>query len=60
MAERPGIHRTSLRLPDHVKAILKRQAAAEGCSMNTWMLRALEQRVREDLAELARTGKLRR
>ena len=60
MAERPGIHRTSLRLPDDVKAILKRQVAAEGCSMNTWMRRALEKRVREDLAELARTGKLRR
>lgn len=60
MAERPGIHRMSLRLPDDVKAILKRKAAAEGCSMNAWMLRALEKRVREDLAELARTGTLRR
>jgi predicted HicB family RNase H-like nuclease len=60
MAERPGIHRTSLRLPDHVKAIVKREAAAEGCSMNAWMLRALEKRVLEDLAALARTEQMRR
>ena len=60
MADRPEVHKTSLRLPGHVKEIVKREAAAGWCSMNAWMLQALEKRVLEDSAELARTWKLRR
>lgn len=60
MAERAGIWKTALRLPDEVKAAVKRNAAAEGCSMNVWMLRAIERRVLEDVAELKRLGRWRR
>jgi predicted HicB family RNase H-like nuclease len=48
----------SIRLPDAVKAIIKRAAAAEGRSMNSWVVNALERQV--ELAELARSGRIRR
>jgi predicted HicB family RNase H-like nuclease len=52
--ERVGISKLSLRLPDEVKAVVRREAAAEGRSMNSWIVRALERRVDRDLAELER------
>jgi len=53
-AARSGVWKVSLRLPDDVKAIIKRQAAAHGLSMNSWVVRALERKVSEDLAEMDR------
>ncbi len=47
MSERLGIWRTSLRLPPRVKAAVRRAAAAQGCSMNRWMVRELERHVAE-------------
>lgn len=59
MKQRPvhelvSIRKLSLRLPDEVKAIIRNEAAAEGCSMNSWVVRALERRVGRDLAGLER------
>jgi predicted HicB family RNase H-like nuclease len=50
----------SLRLPDNVKAVVKRAAAAEGRSMNSWVVRALQRQVQQDLTELEITGRLQR
>ena len=33
--------RTTLRLPDAVKALAEQEAAAEGISLNTWLVRAI-------------------
>jgi predicted HicB family RNase H-like nuclease len=60
LAERVGIWKVSLRLPDDVKAVVKRAAAAEGRSMNSWVVRALQRQVQQDLAELEITGRLQR
>jgi predicted HicB family RNase H-like nuclease len=51
MTERSGISKGSLRLPLDVKAVVKREAAAQGCSMNQWMVRALEERLSRFEAE---------
>jgi predicted HicB family RNase H-like nuclease len=45
MAERSGTWKGSLRLPPDVKAVVKREAAAVGFSMNQWMVRTLEERL---------------
>lgn len=42
MVSRNGITKTSVRLPPEVKALVRQAAAAEGCSMNRWMVRELE------------------
>lgn len=51
MSDRSGIRRGSLRLPPDVKAVVKREAAAQGCSMSQWMIRALEERLSRPEAE---------
>jgi len=45
VSERPGIWKTSLRLPPEVKEAIRRAAATEGCSMNRWMVREIERYV---------------
>lgn len=47
MASRNGITKTSVRLQPEVKAAIRRAAAAEGCSMNRWMVRELDRRTSE-------------
>jgi len=42
MANRTGITKTSVWLPPEVKTVVRQAPAAEGCSMNRWMVRALE------------------
>src|SRR5687767_3160487 len=36
-----GTTRTTLRLPDHLKARMEEAAAREGISVNTWLVRAV-------------------
>ena len=38
-----GMSRVSLRLPDYLKGLLDEAAAAEGVSVNTWLVRAVQQ-----------------
>ena len=38
-----GVSRISLRLPESLKAQVDQAAAVEGCSVNTWLIRAVQQ-----------------
>ena len=49
--------RITLRLPDSLKVTLEKAAEAEGVSVNTWLVRALQRAVSSGGGRAVRSGK---
>jgi predicted HicB family RNase H-like nuclease len=49
--------RISLRLPDSLKVALEKAAEAEGVSLNTWLVRALQRSVSSGGGRAIRSGR---